>query len=182
MKPIKTIAICALGLTFSSTNLLAQSGCCGETPPPTEGGCCGDKTTPASKSTSTETITSGTAVSNSNSILEGYNAVATALYKDDLGSAKKAAANLAKHDEKSSMATSAKKLSQAKTIKEARSIFNDLSAAAIKIAKTSKEWKVAHCPMANGNKGGDWLQKASDTRVNNPYFGAAMAHCGSFKK
>ncbi|MGB0991784.1 MAG: hypothetical protein ACPG32_04870 [Akkermansiaceae bacterium] len=115
-------------------------------------------------------------------MLEGYNAVATALYKDDLATAKKAAAGMVKHDKKSSLASPAKKLSNAKNIKEARKIFNSLSAAAIKVSKTQKGWKVAHCPMANGNKGGDWLQKASDKKVNNPYFGAAMPHCGSFKK
>jgi hypothetical protein len=36
--------------------------------------------------------------------------------------------------------------------------------------------------MANDGKGGDWLQKSSDKQVNNPYFGAKMAHCGSFMK
>lgn len=183
MKPTKTIAICALGLTFISTSLLAQGGGCGETPASSEGGCCGgDKTAPASKSTPIEAKTSGTTASHSNTMLEGYNAVASALYKDDLAAAKKAATSLTTHDKKSSMAASAKKFANAKTIKEARSIFNDLSAAAIKIAKSNKGWKVAHCPMANGNKGGDWLQKASDKRVNNPYFGAAMPHCGGFKK
>ncbi len=115
-------------------------------------------------------------------MLEGYNVVATALYKDDLATAKKAAAGIVKHDKKSSLAAPAKKLSNAKNIAEARKSFNALSAAAIKIAKIEKGYKVAHCPMANGNKGGYWLQKNSDKKVNNPYFGAKMAHCGSFQK
>ena len=115
-------------------------------------------------------------------MLEGYNVVATALYKDDLATAKKAAAGIVKHDKKSPLAAPAKELSNAKTIVEARKSFNALSAAAIKIAKTEKGYKVAHCPMANGNKGGYWLQKGSDKKVNNPYFGAKMAHCGSFVK
>jgi len=115
-------------------------------------------------------------------MLEGYNVVATALYKDDLATAKKAAAGMVKHDEKSALAVPAKELSNAKTIEEARKSFNALSAAAIKIAKTEKGYKVAHCPMANSNKGGYWLQKDSDKKVNNPYFGAKMAHCGSFQK
>jgi len=115
-------------------------------------------------------------------MLEGYSAIATALYKDDLATAKKAAAGIVKHDKKSSLAVPAKDLSNAKTIEEARKSFNALSAAAIKMAKTEKGYKVAHCPMANGNKGGYWLQKDSDKKVNNPYFGAKMAHCGSFKK
>jgi len=115
-------------------------------------------------------------------MLEGYVVVANALYKDDLATAKKAAAGIVKHDKKSSLAAPAKDLSNAKTIEEARKSFNALSAAAIKIAKKEKGYKVAHCPMANGNKGGDWLQKNSDKKVNNPYFGANMAHCGSFQK
>jgi len=65
---------------------------------------------------------------------------------------------------------------------EARKSFNALSAAAIKVAKTEKGYKVAFCPMANANKGGHWLQKNSDKKVNNPYFGEKMAHCGSFQK
>jgi hypothetical protein len=115
-------------------------------------------------------------------MLEGYNVVATALYKDDLKAAKKAAAGIVKHDKKSSLAASATELSKAKTIDAARKSFNALSAAAIEIAKKEKGYKVAHCPMANDGKGGDWLQKSSDKQVNNPYFGAKMAHCGSFMK
>jgi len=115
-------------------------------------------------------------------MLEGYVVVANALYKDDLATAKKAAAGIVKHDKKSSLAAPAKEISQAKTIEAARKSFNALSTAAIAAAKEDKSYKVAHCPMANGNKGGDWLQKSSDKIVNNPYFGAQMAHCGSFKK
>lgn len=35
---------------------------------------------------------------------------------------------------------------------------------------------VQHCPMANDNKGGDWLSLSDD--IKNPYFGAAMLTCG----
>lgn len=34
-----------------------------------------------------------------------------------------------------------------------------------------------HCPMANGNKGGNWLQ--AEKGVANPYFGSDMLTCGS---
>ena len=123
-----------------------------------------------------------TAEENKNDLmLEGYNSVATALYKDDLATAKKAAEGIVKHDKKSALVAPAKELTNAKTIEEARKSFNALSTAAIKMAKTEKGYKVAHCPMANGNKGGYWLQKDSDKKVNNPYFGAKMAHCGSFQ-
>jgi len=115
-------------------------------------------------------------------MLEGYVAVANALYKDDLASAKKIAGGIVKHDKKSTLAAPATEISKAKTIEAARKSFNALSAAAIEISKKEKGYKVAHCPMANGNKGGDWLQKSADKKVNNPYFGAKMPHCGSFKK
>jgi hypothetical protein len=115
-------------------------------------------------------------------VLGSYNLVATALYKDDLATAKKAAKEILKHDKNGSLTASAQKLSEAATIEEARKVFNALSAAAIKVAKTEQAYKVAHCPMANGGKGGDWIQRSSDKIVNNPYFGAKMAHCGSFKK
>jgi len=115
-------------------------------------------------------------------MLEGYAVVANALYKEDLATAKKAAAGIVKHDKKSALAAPASKLSKAKSLDDARKAFNDLSSAAIGVAKKEKGYKVAHCPMANGNKGGDWLQKSSDKKVNNPYFGAKMPHCGSFKK
>ena len=37
--------------------------------------------------------------------------------------------------------------------------------------------RLFHCPMADDNKGADWLQLASGTA--NPYFGASMLRCGS---
>jgi len=35
---------------------------------------------------------------------------------------------------------------------------------------------VQHCPMANSNKGADWLSQSSEVR--NPYYGEAMLNCG----
>lgn len=34
-----------------------------------------------------------------------------------------------------------------------------------------------HCPMANDNRGADWLQK--DREIQNPYFGKSMLTCGN---
>lgn len=36
---------------------------------------------------------------------------------------------------------------------------------------------IQHCPMANGNKGADWLSTSKD--VLNPYYGKMMLKCGS---
>jgi len=137
---------------------------------------CGDK------KESADTERSNKTEAQANPLLDSYCTIATALYKDDLAAAQKAAAGIVKHDSNSALAASAKKLSSASDIAAARAIFNELSAAAIELSKNQSGYKVAHCPMANDGKGGDWLQKASDTQINNPYFGAAMAHCGSFKK
>jgi len=115
-------------------------------------------------------------------MLEGYNEVATALFKDDFAAAKSAAMGMVKHDKTSSLAPSAKKISKATDIEEARVTFDIMSKRAIMMAKGSKEWKTVHCPMALGGKGANWLQKSSDKKVNNPYFGAKMAHCGRFTK
>jgi Cu(I)/Ag(I) efflux system membrane fusion protein len=37
-----------------------------------------------------------------------------------------------------------------------------------------------HCPMAFGDRGGDWLQRKDKTE--NPYFGSAMFRCGVKKE
>jgi Cu(I)/Ag(I) efflux system membrane fusion protein len=62
-----------------------------------------------------------------------------------------------------------------------RTLSNALIAAT-KADPTSFDRKlfVMHCPMANNNKGADWLQ--SSEPLQNPYFGAAMLTCGEIKE
>ena len=43
-----------------------------------------------------------------------------------------------------------------------------------------KKLHIARCPMANDNKGADWLQLTEEVR--NPYYGASMLTCGSIRK
>ncbi|MCB1132211.1 MAG: DUF3347 domain-containing protein, partial [Verrucomicrobiae bacterium] len=95
-------------------------------------------------------------------MLEGYAVVAEALYKDDLATAKKAAAGMVKHDKDSAMAAPAKAISESNDLAEARTHFKELSDVAIPVAKEEKTMHVAHCPMAMGGKGADWLQKSAD--------------------
>ncbi len=114
-------------------------------------------------------------------MLEGYAAVSTALYKDDLAAAKKAAAGMVKHDKDSAMAKPAQAIADSKDIDEARTHFNELSVVAIPVAKKADTMHVAHCPMAMGGKGADWLQKSAD-EVQNPYMGKKMPHCGKMVK
>ncbi|MCF6312686.1 MAG: DUF3347 domain-containing protein [Verrucomicrobiales bacterium] len=112
-------------------------------------------------------------------MLEAYITIATALSKDDLAAAKKAAAKIPEHDEDSSLAKSAEALSTAKDIEAARKEFQTLSKNAIKISKGREGFIVMHCPMVKGG-GGDWLQ--TNKTVANPYMGSKMLNCGGPKK
>ena len=114
-------------------------------------------------------------------LLEGYIAVADALYKDDLKAAQKAAKGMISHDEDSALTKPAAEIAAAEDMAAAREAFKAMSAEAMKIAKSEKDGKytVMNCPMVKGG-GGDWL--SVDGKVNNPYFGAKMPHCGGPKK
>ncbi|NNE07037.1 MAG: efflux RND transporter periplasmic adaptor subunit [Gemmatimonadetes bacterium] len=132
-----------------------------------------------------------------------YLAVSTALSVDDLGSAKKAATALAQELqaidpsvlartarsewEALSMqaARAAHALEGAADLAAARGAFLPMSNAMIPITETfrpeyAKTVSIFHCPMADHNKGADWLQTGSQTE--NPYFGSAMYRCGSLTK
>jgi hypothetical protein len=37
-----------------------------------------------------------------------------------------------------------------------------------------------HCPMANNDKGGNWISQTSE--IKNPYFGDKMLKCGETKE
>jgi len=95
-------------------------------------------------------------------MLEGYAVVSTALYKDDLAAAKKAAAGMVKHDKASAMAKHAQAIADSKDIETARMHFKMLSDVALPVAKKEKTMHQMHCPMAADGKGADWLQKSAD--------------------
>lgn len=65
-------------------------------------------------------------------------------------------------------------------ITELRKAFQPLSNAMIGLAKAfdpiDEAMYVQHCPMADNNKGADWLSLSDEIR--NPYFGASMLTCG----
>jgi Cu(I)/Ag(I) efflux system membrane fusion protein len=66
------------------------------------------------------------------------------------------------------------------SLEEVRSHFMNISTAMIKVAEAfkpvAKSVYVQHCPMADSNKGADWL--SLDKEILNPYFGASMLKCG----
>jgi len=118
---------------------------------------------------------------NANPVLEDYAAVSTALYKDDLAAAKKAAAGMVKNDKDSAMTKHAQAIADSKDIDQARIHFKELSDIAVPAAKKEKTMHQMHCPMAMDGKGADWLQKSAD-EIQNPYMGAKMPHCGKMVK
>ncbi len=125
-----------------------------------------------------------------------YLAIQKALASDDLDAAKTGANSFLDamkhaphegeaHEQAADLSTPAKTIADTGDIKAARSSFLALSHEMISLVKhvgTSKDTDlfVAHCPMAFGGKGGDWMQ--SDKEVTNPYYGAMMLHCGSIQK
>jgi Cu(I)/Ag(I) efflux system membrane fusion protein len=72
------------------------------------------------------------------------------------------------------------KITNADDIEEQRAHFKPLSAKMIAFAGSVQGFGstlyVQHCPMADGNKGADWL--SLEETIANPYFGDKMLRCG----
>ena len=110
-------------------------------------------------------------VSLSHDKMDGVSANATSIATD--------AGALGKPGEK--IVAGAMALQKAKKIDEARTAFGQMSEALVAYLDAQKQKpgngvRVAYCPMADK----PWLTKDKDIR--NPYYGAAMSTCGSFKK
>ena len=71
-----------------------------------------------------------------------------------------------------------------KTLGELRKSFNQISESIINMEigfkPNNETLYVLHCPMANNNKGGDWISASKE--VKNPYYGKAMLTCGEVSK
>ncbi|MCB7481497.1 efflux RND transporter periplasmic adaptor subunit [Christiangramia sediminis] len=71
-------------------------------------------------------------------------------------------------------------ISKNKDLEKQRDHFRILSQQMIAIVSNVEELDktiyVQHCPMANSNKGADWLSQSAEVR--NPYYGEAMLTCG----
>lgn len=71
----------------------------------------------------------------------------------------------------------------AKNIAHQREHFVMMSADVYDLVKgfgASQPLYVGHCPMANDNKGADWLSEKRE--INNPYMGQKMPKCGKVEK
>jgi hypothetical protein len=75
----------------------------------------------------------------------------------------------------------ADKIAASKDIKAQRKEFVSLSSDVIGLFKHAAlkkgEIYVQHCPMANDGNGADWL--ASESKIQNPYYGDEMMECGA---
>ena len=92
-----------------------------------------------------------------------------------------------KADEKNTWAKLNSKLNESlqhvghfSTIQELRKGFQVTSKTMIEIANSFKPFNetlfIQHCPMADDNKGADWL--SMEKEILNPYFGSSMLTCG----
>lgn len=135
-------------------------------------------------------------------IYKDYFEFKDALTKDDFNSAKKALLAFEKSFSKINMSifkgashkvwmnyqTELKKqtlhATHIKNIKELRMTFEPISNVMIAMTKAfnplNESAYVQFCPMANSDKGANWLSK--ENKVVNPYFGASMIKCGEVKE
>ena len=83
-----------------------------------------------------------------------------------------------------SILSESKKIASSSDVEIQRTVFTNLSDYVYELAKSTDASEVTlykqYCPMANGNKGGNWL--SSTKEIRNPYFGKMMMSCGSTKE
>lgn len=134
-------------------------------------------------------------------ILNSYIAVKDALVNDNYAGAKQKASELNSlfgslnisfpsteekiwESYKKELRKAARQISSAGNIEKIRNGFDELSETMIGMVKTFQLGEgtlyVQHCPMADNDRGADWLSLSSE--VQNPYFGSAMLKCGEVKE
>ncbi|MDT0686199.1 efflux RND transporter periplasmic adaptor subunit [Autumnicola psychrophila] len=135
-------------------------------------------------------------------VLENYLQLKDALVNDDFDAAKEAATSLAQKlanidperfpqeagntmiHFKAQLQTRNKAVAAAGNIAEMRSNFDELSEVMINFVSTfgpvDHQLFVQHCPMADNDRGADWLSLSREIR--NPYYGEAMLTCGEVSK
>ena len=137
-----------------------------------------------------------------NPIFTEYLKLTDALTSDNLEEAKKVGSNLLKAVEDVNMSlftgeshkvwmdlsvelkNELQHIKHFKTLGELRKSFNQISESIINMEigfkPNNETLYVLHCPMANNNKGGDWISASKE--VKNPYYGKAMLTCGEVSK
>ena len=135
-------------------------------------------------------------------LLENYLSLKNALVTDDLSKANKAVKQLNSilkdlariplnaentkiwNSFQKELSKSATGMENSNSLEPIRAKFNELSETMIGLVNTfklnSSKLYVLHCPMADQNKGADWLSASSE--VKNPYYGSAMLGCGEVSR
>ncbi len=131
-------------------------------------------------------------------VFNSYLALKNALVEDDFEAAKKhlktvenkieavdvsaiqASAADAVENYKTRLQAKLSVMTASEDISALRTGFIDFSAEIIRMAKSLKPFSgqiyIQHCPMANNDRGADWLSLSEEIR--NPYYGSAMLSCG----
>jgi hypothetical protein len=108
-----------------------------------------------------------------------YEKAASALSVDDLAAAKAAAQKLAAEAVRlhhAGIADSAKTVTRADDLADAREAFKTLSIEVVALVRHTAGYFILTCPMAQA----DWVQ--STRAVANPYLGKDMLTCGEVKE
>ncbi|WP_439487379.1 efflux RND transporter periplasmic adaptor subunit [Algoriphagus sp.] len=135
-------------------------------------------------------------------VFDTYFKLKNALTKDDLAGSKASADDMLTSLEKVNMSefkggahnewmkysekikAALAQISSQKKLEEIRKSFGSLSDEMLGLAENfrplSSKIYVQHCPMADTNRGADWL--SLEEKVVNPYFGNAMLTCGEVTK
>ncbi|HAF77742.1 MAG TPA: hypothetical protein DCG42_10550 [Maribacter sp.] len=75
-------------------------------------------------------------------------------------------------------------IAEGESLDKNRLEFKKLSMSFVYFSSYIKDYQntiyIQHCPMADNNKGADWL--SLNKAIKNPYFGDKMLHCGSVIK
>lgn len=111
--------------------------------------------------------------------LDHYFAIKDALVKTDAIASAQAAKSYLAVNTNASLKTSLQMISGSLDVDYQRKAFEQLSKDLYQFVKTNDIGITIYkqyCPMAFNYKGAYWLAK--EQRVNNPYFGDLMLHCG----
>ncbi|GAA0560248.1 DUF3347 domain-containing protein [Chitinophaga japonensis] len=121
-------------------------------------------------------------------VYQHYVHLTTALVNSDSAEAKNAgeaiATAAAELPAGTAIADGARKIANASSLAAQRAEYVTLSNEVIALVKStglsSGELYVDFCPMANDDKGANWLTASKD--IQNPYFGDAMMTCGEIEE
>ena len=87
-------------------------------------------------------------------------------------------------EQSNTLETALEHINHLNDIKAIRDQFKNISSSIVAITESfdpvSFSLFIQHCPMADSNKGADWLSQEKEMR--NPYFGESMLTCGEVTK